>query len=78
MRIQLKMGKRSIQKYLAFTFKFRKNEKLTRLSMCDPVVAHSNRWRVPADCDASWGGVQYFQICWRIRDWRESEKPEIQ
>lgn len=42
--------------------------------MSDPVVAHSDRWSVPADSDAGGGGVKHFQICGSIRDCGEGKK----
>lgn len=38
------------------------------LSVGDPVVAHSDRWSIPADGDAGRGGFQHFQICGSVRD----------
>ena len=46
--------------------------------MSDPVVAHSDRWGVPADGDAGGGGVQHFQVCGSIRDWGEKGKSQRQ
>lgn len=42
--------------------------------MSDPVVAHSDRWSVPADGDAGGGRVEHFKVCGSIRDWREKSR----
>lgn len=41
---------------------------LTCLSVSDPVVAHGDRWSVPADGDAGGGGVKHLQVCGSVRD----------
>lgn len=38
--------------------------------MSDSVVAHSDGWSVPAHSDAGGAGVQHFQVCGSIRDWK--------
>lgn len=59
------------------SFDMRKKTKpfheLTRLPVSDPVVAHGDGWCVPAHGDAGGCGVQNFQVCGSVGDWRQKK-----
>lgn len=59
------------------SFDMRKKTKpfheLTRLPVSDPVVAHGDGWCVPAHGDAGGRGVQNFQVCGSVGDWRQKK-----